>query len=97
MAPFSKIESTVIRTGHRSLLAALCFMIVISPFLPESGALSWLFAAMLMVILLAAARTIVEIERHQHPAQRDHDCEQLTESQVEQAREILQSEKKQEQ
>ena len=58
MVSFSKVESALKQTEHRSLLAALCFMIVVSPFLPENGALSWIFAVMLMVILLTAARTI---------------------------------------
>jgi hypothetical protein len=44
--------------GHRTLLAALLFMIMMSPFLVQKEALSWLLSLIMMIILLAAVRTV---------------------------------------
>ena len=58
MRPLSEVKTTLKQKGHRTLLISLLLMILASPFLSTNPMSNWLLAVILMLVLLAAARTV---------------------------------------
>jgi len=63
MRPLSEVKSTLEEKGHRTLLATLVLMLLASPFLSDDAGLNWLLSVFLMLVLLAAARTVAQRKR----------------------------------
>ena len=63
MKTLPEVKSTLDQKGHLLLLAALLLMIAVSPFLYQHAAYSWLLSILLVLIMLAAASTVVQERR----------------------------------
>jgi hypothetical protein len=58
MKPLSETRTALRQKGHRLLLAAILLMLLASPFLSVNTTFSWLLDVFLVLVLLAAARTV---------------------------------------
>ena len=58
MKSLSETKTALQQKGHRLLLASIVLMILASPFLSVNPTLSWLLGVFLILVLLAAARTV---------------------------------------
>ncbi len=58
MKSLSETKTALRQKGHRLLLASIVLMILASPFLSVNPTLSWLLDVFLILVLLAAARTV---------------------------------------
>ena len=58
MKSLSETKTALRQKGHRLLLASILLMILASPFLSVNPTLSWLLDVFLILVLLAAARTV---------------------------------------
>jgi voltage-gated potassium channel len=58
MKSLSETKTALRQKGHRVLLASIMLMILISPFLFGNTTLHWILDLFLMLVLLAAARTV---------------------------------------
>jgi hypothetical protein len=54
----SETKTALQQKGHRLLLASIVLMILASPFLSVNPTLSWLLGVFLILVMLAAARTV---------------------------------------
>ena len=63
MKTLKKVTREFENKGHRFLLSALLLVIFISPFLQQWSRLGWLLAVFLMLVLLAAVRTVASRAR----------------------------------
>lgn len=68
MKPLREVRTNFEQKGHRVLLATLLLMILSSPFMQLHGAFGWLLAFFLMLVLLAAVRTVAGQVRQYHIA-----------------------------
>jgi voltage-gated potassium channel Kch len=58
MKPLRDVNTDFEKRGHRALLATLLLVILSSPFLHQYPAFSWLFTLFVILVLLAAVRTV---------------------------------------
>jgi hypothetical protein len=58
MKSLSETKTALRQKGHRLLLASIALMILASPFLSVNPTLSWLLGVFLILVMLAAARTV---------------------------------------
>ena len=58
MKPLSETKTVLRQKGHRLLLASIVLMILASPFLAVNPTFSWLLDVFLILVILAAARTV---------------------------------------
>jgi hypothetical protein len=58
MKSLGETKTALRQKGHRLLLASIMLMILASPFLSLNPTFSWLLGVILMLVLLAAARTV---------------------------------------
>jgi hypothetical protein len=58
MKPLSETRTVLRHQGHGLLLASILLMILVSPFLSVNPTFSWVLSVFLILVLLAAARTV---------------------------------------
>lgn len=66
MWPFEQVKTNFQTRGHRVLLSSLVLMIVVTPFLQQLHSFQWLLAVFVMLMLLAAVRTVSQRPREYH-------------------------------
>ena len=68
MKSLKEISANFEQKGHRILLMALLMVLLINPFLQQYDKFQWLLSVILMLVLLAAVRTVANQARQYHIA-----------------------------
>ena len=66
MKPIKEISANFEQKGHSILLIALLTMLLVNPFLQQFDKLKWLLSIFLILMLLAAVRTVANQARQYH-------------------------------
>lgn len=68
MRPLQELGSNFAAKGHRILLGSLALTLLLNPFVESRHNLKWILTIMLLLVLLAAVRTVATRKRQYHLA-----------------------------